>query len=218
MVSASADSDVVVSNQDAHAWAEYFDSGAWHVLEATPADPEDEETEPVTTVPETETTPEETQAETDSYGTEPDESEDIPIKPPVGQDNPVNNTEGQDKKKEPFKVPAWVKTVFKCLLLIACIPLQGYIRIIGKQALWNRGRPNERTMNRWRQTRSLAKLLKQPYPEELDNLAQKAKFSQHRMQPEELLQFEEYRNSLIEILRGKPLYQRFVFKWILAIE
>ncbi len=218
MVFASEDSDVVVSSQDAHAWAEYYDSGAWHILEATPADPEDEETAPVTTVPETETTPEETQDKTEPPGTEPDESEDIPTKPPVGQDNLVSNTEGQDKEIEPFKVPAWIKTIFRYLLLAACIPLQGYVRIYWIRSLWNRGKPNERTMTRWRQTRFLAKMLKQSYPEELENLALKAKFSQHRIQPEELQRFEDYRNSLIELVRSKPWYQRIGFKWILAIE
>jgi hypothetical protein len=61
-------------------------------------------------------------------------------------------------------------------------------------------------------------VLKQPYPEELDHLAQKAKFSQHRIKPDELQQFEGYRNSLTEILRSMPWYQKIVFKWVLAID
>ena len=84
--------------------------------------------------------------------------------------------------------------------------------------LWNKGRPNARTMERWRQTRSLAKLLKQPYPEELDNLAQKAKFSQHRIQPDELRQFEEYRFLLIEQIRGMAWHYRLIAMWIFAVE
>ena len=84
--------------------------------------------------------------------------------------------------------------------------------------LWNKGRPNTRTIERWRQTRSLAKLLKQAYPEALDSLAQKAKFSQHRIQPEELQQFEYYRLSLVNLVAEKPRYQRIIFKWIFAVE
>ena len=84
--------------------------------------------------------------------------------------------------------------------------------------LWNKGRPNTRTIERWRQTRSLAKLLKQAYPEALDSLAQKAKFSQHKIQPEELQQFEEYRLSLIEMVDEKPWHRRMIFKWIIAID
>ena len=84
--------------------------------------------------------------------------------------------------------------------------------------LWNKGRPNTRTIERWRQTRSLAKLLKQPYPEALDSLAQKAKFSQHRIQPYELQQFEAYRSLLVEEIRGMPWYYKLIFKWMFAIE
>lgn len=227
MVSCSAGSDVIVSNRDAHAWAEYYDSdsGAWRVLEATPADPADEETEPASTIPETENTPEETQAETETSGTEPNDREDLPTKPHNGQkegpgtsDDSSGRTPEQGKEKEPFQVPEWIKTTFKLLLLASCIPLQGYARIYWKRTLWNRGRPNERTMTRWRQTRSLAKLLKQPYPEELDNLAQKAKFSQHRIQPEELRQFEDYRQSLMEQVHSMPWFYKFIFKWLLAVD
>ena len=226
MVSCGADSDVVVTNQDAHAWAEYYDSdsGIWRVLEATPADPEDEETEATLTSPEIETLPEETQIVTETPGTEPSDREELPTKPhnveedvPGEHNDSSENTREQDREIEPFKIPEWIVTVVKFLLLASFIPLQAYARIYWKRTLWNRGRPNERTMIRWRQTRSLANLLKKPYPEALDNLAQKAKFSQHKIQPEELQQFEEYRLSLIEMVAEKPWHQRMIFKWILAI-
>lgn len=218
LVSCSAGSDVIVTNHDAHAWAEYYDSDSriWRVLEATPADSEDE-----ISTPEAETTHEETQNQTEASDTEPSDAEDIPTKPQNDQEEDpgkADDSTGQDKKKEPFKIPRWIKTVFKCLLLISCIPLQGYVRIYWKRTRWNRGRPNERTMTRWRQTRTHAKLLKQSYPEYLDDLAQKAKFSQHRIQPEELQQFEDYRLTLIEQVQSKPWYYRIVFKWVLAIE
>lgn len=226
MVSCGADSDVVVTNQDAHAWAEYYDSdsGIWRVLEATPADPEDEETEATLTSPEIETLPEETQIVTETPGTEPSDREELPMKPHNGEEDvpgepndSSENTQEQDREIESFKIPEWIVTVVKFLLLASFIPLQAYARIYWKRTLWNRGRPNERTMIRWRQTRSLANLLKKPYPEALDNLAQKAKFSQHKIQPEELQQFEEYRLSLIEMVAEKPWHQRMIFKWILAI-
>ena len=226
MISCSAESDVIVSNQDAHAWAEYYDSdsGTWRVLEATPADPEDEETEVGLTIPETETTPEVTQAETETFGTQPIDSEELPTKPNIGQEVPGEsydssvNTPEEGKEKEPLKVPEWISTAFKLLLAVGYIPIQGYARIYRKQILWNRGKPNERTLVRWRQTRSHARLLKQPYPEELDNLAQKAKFSQHRIQPEELQQFEDYRQLLVEMVAEKPWHQRMVLNLILAIK
>lgn len=227
MVRCNPKTAVVVTNQDAHAWAEYYDSdaGAWRILEATPADSQDEEIEPTLIMPETEATLEETQAETDDSDSEPSEAEDTLARPTTSAEElpgmPPDSTgkpEGQDKEKESFRLPEWTKTVFKCLLFAACIPLQGYARICWKRRLWNLGRPNELTLTRWRQTRSLAKLLKQQYPEELDSLAYKAKFSQHRIQPEELQQFEDYRIALTELLCCKPWYHRIFFKWILAID
>lgn len=227
MVTCTAGEDKVVSSRDAHAWAEYYDSdyGIWRVLEATPADPEEAETEPDNFIPETETAPEETQEETETAGTESSAAASKPTKPNTGgnedpevPDNSSGNIPGKDKEKTHFKIPDWIKTFFKCLLYAACIPVQAYMRIYRKRMLWNKGRPNARTIERWRQTRSLAKLLTQPYPEALDSLAQKAKFSQHRIQPEELRQFEDYRLLLIEEIRGMAWYYKLIFRFIFAIE
>ena len=225
MVSCGAESDVIVTNRDAHAWAEYYDSDSatWRVLEATAADLNHEESGAVTEIPQTETQPEETQEPTEDSVTEPSNQESNPTKPSAGKDNSENSDgssekiQGTDTDKKPFRIPDWIRTVFRCLLFAVCIPVQGYARIHRKRILWNRGKPNAKTMERWRQTRVLAKLLKQPYPEELDNLSQKAKFSQHRILPEELRQFEDYRISLVELLTQKPWYHRLIFKWILAI-
>ena len=222
MVNCREGSDVIVSNQEAHAWVEYFDSesGDWRVLEATPADLEEERTDPTDTVPVVTTSPEDTQTEAENT-----RGENVPTEPhpgweetPSGSDEPSGKTVGQHTGKKAFTLPDWLKHAFNCILLLSFIPIQGYIRIYRKRTLWNRGKPNERTMSRWRQTRSLAKLLKQPYPEDLDNLAQKAKFSQHRIQPDELQQFEDFRVSLIVSVFNKPWYYRIVFKWILAID
>ena len=227
MVSCTADSDVVVTNQEAHAWAEYYDSSTctWRVLEATPNDLENENTEPAVTIPHTEPVSEKPGEEPENAALETSIPEAIPTIPnndqeevPDKSNDPSGNIISQDKEKEPFSFPPWIKTVFKWLILAVCVPIQAYLRIYWKQTLWNSGRPNERTLSRWRQTCSLAKLLKQPYPEELNNLAQKAKFSQHRIQPEELQQFEDYRSSLIERINEKAWYHQIIAKWIFAID
>ena len=217
MVSCTEGSNQVVSSQDAHAWAEYYDSDscAWRVLEATPADPDEEEIEPSTAIPETEP-PETEESVTESEATSDNNTNQnsIPEKPEDSTEIPVE----QDVEKEPYKAPVWMKTVFLWLLIIACIPLQSYARIYRKRILRNRGSPNEQVIERWIQTQSLAKLLKEPYPEELHNLAQKAKFSQHKMKPEELQEFEDYQRQLSKQIQGQSWYQRIIFKWISAVE
>ena len=182
--------DVAVSKKEAHAWVEYYDMTirAWRILEATP--PQGENTKPPTTPEDTEP-PEETIEET-----EPQEQ--------------VGGTPQSGRNS--FKI------VYYCLAVVLGFFLQAYLRIFRKRRLWNGGKPNARTIWRWRQTRSIANLLGQDYPEELDDLAKKARFSQHEMQSEELEKFEEYRFTLDDRIVEKPWYYQFFLKWILAIE
>ena len=219
MVSCPAGQDVVVSNQDAHAWVEYYDpaTAVWRVLEATPADwlasryPE---------IP-TSTPPETTQPDTSQPGsvdptdgtTRPDSTqatEDAPELPP--DSSPGNGTD-----RKPFRLPGWLKICLWVLLGAMCVPLQGLLRIAWKRKQWHSGKPNEKALTRWRQTRQMARLLKQPFPEALDDLAQKAKFSQHRIQPGELQQFTNYRQMLIKAMAAKPWYQKCLLCWIYGI-
>lgn len=224
-----AGSDIAVSRQDAHAWVEYYDwtSRAWCVLEVTPAAFQTGRPVTVPNAPQ-------------GGGTASGDSEDIPkkdtpAKKPSVETKPTETLSttpatapeetkapdgsiSQDHELTPRKVSIWIKIAFGCILLVFCALLQGYVRIFRKRRLWNRGAPNERTIQRWRQTRSVATQLKQFYPEELDALAQKARFSQHEIQPDELQMYEDYRLTLVALIAEKPWYQRMVFKWIFAID
>lgn len=228
-VDCKAGADVVVSKQDAHAWVEYYDliARAWCVLEATPIYPEAERPFGVSGKPQEE--------KPDGWDDVP--VEDKPVKEPTGEepvveDMPTEETEAptsepeasvtpdppQSQPEKPLsEKPEWVTIVLGCLLPVLCIGLQGYVRILVKRKLWNRGQPNARTIWRWRLLRRDAKLLKQHLPDELDDLAKKARFSQHEIQPEELRGYEDYRLTLLATVAEKPWYQRLFIKWILAI-
>lgn len=236
-VNGKAGKDVAVTKQEAHAWVEYYDmtSQAWCILEATPVHEETEKPEVLPGTPQTggaiwgevgdiqvedqtaEKLPERVDPEalptediSTDHTTVPEETEvpDEPVEDPI----PQNKGAGL---RILWKV---IKITFQCLLVVLAIMLQGYLRIFRKRKLWNRGEPNERTIWRWRQTRSVANLLGQYYPEELDDLAKKARFSQHTMQPDELQKYEDYRLCVLEEIAEKPWYQRMFFKWILAID
>lgn len=207
MVGGYSGEDTVVSSTDAHAWCEYYDSdaGAWMILEATPAD-ESEETEPpvsLATEPELTEGPE----------TEPESSEPSEPKSSV----PANGTNAPALPKEPFRLPGWVKTVAGILSVLALMILQGELRILWKRRNWNRGNSNERAIARWNQVRQLAKHLNIPLPEELDALAQKAKFSQHTLTREELLQFDAFRKECMTQLCKMSLPRRWYLRWTFAI-
>lgn len=229
-VTCTAGKDVVVNKQDSHAWVEYYDqeTRAWCILEATPisetvqrpgTEPNKYQggtSKPVN--PQGGTT-EETRKE-DPFEEEPPE-EDTPTEPTDAPEEPEEPTVEEPpvpgQVTEPWKMPKWMKIAIGCLLLIGCVILQGYLRILWKRKLWNRGAPNALAIWRWRKTSALANLLGVYYPEELDNLALKARFSQHEIQPDELQQFEDYRLSLLDSIEDKPWYKRAVYKWILAI-
>ena len=214
MITCKAYEDVIVSRLDAHAWAEYYDfaSGTWRILEATPADLQDEEEKDKTigTIPE---------------GTEPDKHpEDATKSPPAnvqtqptGEYDISDNAPGPTINKKPLKLSNWIKTVFWIIILVTLIPIQSHIRIGWKRKLWNKGESNERLITRWRQTKKMARLINSPFPEEMDLLAQKANFSQHKIQAEELKLFEDYREDLLETVHSKPWHQRFLLRWIHAI-
>jgi len=137
---------------------------------------------------------------------------------PTGQGKvPGNTVSEQSEIKKPFQLPDWIKTVFWSVLGIALVQLQSDIRIAWKRKRWNRGKANEKTITRWKQTGKEARIMKLPYPEELDALAQKATFSQHRIQTGELQSFDAYRKSVRETVRSKPWYQRVILRWIFAI-
>ena len=224
MVTCKAGDDVVVTSQDAHAWVEYYDSGSriWRILEATPADLQDEEeTEATIGTTAEETEPDASSTEADTSETENNRSEDVAATDtptqPIPQDEMPDSTENPAVSKEPFKLPEWVKTVFWIMLAMASVPVQSHIRIGWKQKQWNRGKPNEKAIARWRQTREIARILNVSYPEDLELLAQKANFSQHRIQSDELQLFVDYRDTLFETVRSKPWYQRALLRWIFAI-
>ena len=230
-----AGNDVVVSKQNAHAWVEYYDWNiqAWCVLEATPGFPETERPRGVPGKPKEEKPgeggdiPAGDATEVEPTGGRPaisfggDSEEEKETTGPedwVTPELPDQNNQPQSPpEKTPWYMYEWIKIVLGCLLLILCIVLQGYLRIFAKQKLWNRGQPNARTIWRWRLLRMDAKLLKQTLPEELDALAQKARFSQHEIQLEELQRYEDYRLTLLAAVATKPWYQRAFIKWILAI-
>jgi len=247
MVSCQADEQVTVTNQEAHAWVEYYDSHAavWRILEATPAagslpDGESaEENESAQTEPETETadgssTDEQTQEQQNE--TEASEPMDLPGNTDAGNENAGTDGNvgtgagssggigsdsaengGGTAQREPFVMPEWVDEAVWILLALLMIPVQGSIRIRIKQRYWNRGTPNEMAIRRWRQSVRLAELTGMEMPDVLETLALKAKFSQHTLSDRELETFTLFRQQVLQTVDGMPWYRKVFLRWILAV-
>lgn len=210
MLEALAGEAVTVTEENAHAWAEYYEPnlGVWIPLEATPAEEiPQESSSPRPAPPEptrsTETEPEQTEAVTEA--TIPRETNvpetQVPVLPEP--DVPVEH--------RPFPV-----LLLLLPLLALFLAVQRSLRLTLRRRQQRTGDPNRQALFRWREAVRLARLLKESPTEELIVLAQKAKFSQHELTQEELLQFDSFNRTCLRRLREKPWYLRLVYRYIYA--
>lgn len=205
MVRAGAGETVTVTGEHAHAWAEYYEPalGLWLALEATPS--AGEET-PEQTVPEMTTMPVEPPSSEPGTQTTPQQPEQ------TEQSNPT--------KPEPPGSRKWLALFWVLPALAgvaATIQGQRVLRLTRRRRGQKNGPANAQALARWREAVLLAKLLKQPVPEGLEALAQKAKFSQHTLTEEELLAFEAYLRGARRKLARQRWYRRLVYQYGYAL-
>ena len=205
MVETEAGQTVTVTMDNAHAWAEYYEPklDAWVILEATPAAVEEEGIPAATE--EAASTPTETQPRTEPESTKVTTAvTEIPAE-----------TSGATQEK-PAKLPGALGAVFLVLGAVLAVLAQRNIRLAVRRRHQRTGKKNAQALARWRETELLCRLLGQPVPEELAELAQKAKFSQHTLTEEELLRFESHNRVARQQLREKPWYLRVVYAYVFA--
>lgn len=219
-VRAEANTTVVVTENKAHAWVEYFvpDTG-WLVLDPTPAswypDGEEPTEPPVTTEPETDATEPST-----SPTQQPTEPQTQPTEPlPEVTTQPGGEIGGGE---EPVKIDlSWLWEVLKWLGLLlgiyAVIAGQYFARLGFRRKQMHTGHPNHRALARWRMVVRLSKLIKEEPPEDLYELAEKAKFSQHTLTAGERMAFDLYLRHANEELNQKPWLKRWLIRLIWAV-
>lgn len=196
MVRLNGGETVAVTEENAHAWAEYYEPllDAWLVLDATPASLGAAET-----VPEETTEPADLPQET----TQPPEEE-------TQQTTPAA-PESREKGNSLWK---WLLA-----LVLTWMAAEGQRRVrLGLRRSWTRrGSSNRQGLKRWRQVQTLAALLGETPPAELRELALKAKFSQHTLTGEELLALDAYLRTGVRRLRQHPWYRRLLYRYGYAL-
>ena len=193
----AAGQPLVVTTEEAHAWAEYYDEalGYWQILEATA--PGGERPRPTEALPPAATTqPAPTQtptAPTTSTATQP-------------------NAQASDT---PGKTGSALWLLW--LLLPLALPLRRLTVLFLRRQRAQRASLNRRCLLLWANAEGLGRALGSPPPEALRDLAEKARYSQHRLTPMELRPLESFCRDCREKLEEKPPLVRFRNKYILLL-
>ena len=206
---------VTVTADQAHAWVEYYEPAldVWIPLESTPGDGTARE-------PETESAASETSGA--AQGTGPEETASSETEDTEGGTAAIGPSGGTDQGPEGKKIDlSWLAAVLRWVLGIGipagAVVLQRRIRLENRRKRRQRGRANARALAMWREAVLFGKVLGEEVPEELEILAEKAKYSQHVLSGEELDRFGTWLAEAQGRCRETAWYRRFVCRWVLAL-
>ncbi len=211
LVQAADGEMVTVYQKNAHAWVEVYIEGAgWVLLEPTPSAgvedtlletvPTIETTSPTETV-ETAVPAESVEATTPDNPTPP--SQTTPI---GGADKPQNPDIPQQKNP----LPQWVKGLLWLMAGFAAIIAQWQLRLQLRKKQRRKGNLNRQVLTLWREAVLCGKILSLKPSESFFQLAQKAKFSQHTITPQERTQAVGELESLRSLLKKAPLWRKAI--------
>ncbi len=213
---------VTVTANQSHAWVEYLnDDNIWTVLDATPGEWMNEQPTTDPTPTEEPTEPPTEEAPTLPTPTGPDVTR--PTNGPTTDTRPSTNpghTGGADvQEQEVDRTALW--TALKWLAGLwgtaAVLAIQYVLRRQLRKKKRVKGHPNRQALYRYREARRMAWLVRGNVPEELVQLAEKAKFSQHILTEEELARMDAYLEQAQQVLRKKPWLLRLALRLIWAV-
>lgn len=214
LVNANAGEWTVVTSDNAHAWVEYFDDemGCWIPLEATP--PSFVPAQNVSNTDETKATQNTLQTEplTTVAQSATKVTENTPEMPSVTNNNPnkENNSFGA--------IQIVLSVIILLLLLIAVVLIRRKILLSIRQKHFSKGRNNSRAIYIYRHIESLGRFSNNVIPDEIKEIALKARFSSHTISIDELKMLLSYHDdSEKELLRNSSKIKSFYFKFILVL-
>ena len=201
VITAEAGDWTSVTQNEAHAWVEYYTEGyGWHMLEVTPASEDsDIETEQQIDVEQAERQEHETN--TDNYRQQ-------------REDNDTSETEIQTEHKK--NIPLRIILLILAVVAVFCLWNVAVRRI--RVRLLSRGTSNDRTVACYHHVAFLSRLSHEEIPEEIDDLALKARFSQHAMTDDELAIMNDKAAELTnKLLADKNRLRRLIYRFVFAL-
>lgn len=224
MVWAQPGERTVVTGENAHAWAEYYEPrvGMWIPLEATPAEGQPTAVqfgggEELVTLP---TAGGELPQPLPTVGLPWEQ----PTLEPELPGNVAEHTPDEPAAERPVPertVPSWLVQALAWVLALAAIVLtvegQRRLRLTLRRKRQHSGPVNAQALARWREVELLAKLLGEKPEEELEQLAQKAKFSQYTLTESELGKLERAIRQGRRRLSRENLGKRMIYRYIFGI-
>lgn len=214
-VNAKAGEWTVVSSDNAHAWAEYFDDemGCWIPLDATP--PSFEPAQYNSATEETKATQNNTQSETEPT-TVAQSATTVPLTTSANANTTNNNP---NKENNSFGAIQIVLTVIIILLLLAAaVIIRRKILLAIRNNHFSKGRNNSRAICIYRHIESLGRFSNNVIPDEIKEIALKARFSSHTISKDELKTLMSYHDDAEkELLCNSSKFKRFYFKFILVL-
>lgn len=204
-VEAIAGQTVQVTTDHAHAWVEYYNyhTWTWNILEATPAD---ESLPPTQTVPET------------TLSTQPEPQTQPTTAPTAGATQPSDLPQPVTVPEEKWTLPVWIPvTVLVLTLFWALTEAQRLLRIRLRRKKQTEGSANQRSAACFQELELLLGLLKRSMPEEVEQLAEKALFSQHTLTREELGLFITCQMACRRALRQQVWWKKLLYRYWFAV-
>ena len=196
-----------VTSDDAHAWVEIYLNGiGWLVLDPTPA-----ADTPAQTVPEETVT-----AATDPIDTPQEDTPPADTEPPAAPDIPE---EKQDTPQESVKKPVSVlRFIWPALVLAAALFLWRALLFSIRKAAIGRGSPNRRAITLYHHICWLARQTKTEVPGEMLEVAEKARFSHHKLNREDLLPLQAHAEQLTkQLLADKRFWKQALYRVFYAL-
>lgn len=184
----------IVTSLQAHAWAEYYDDalGCWQILEATAPDTGIRPT-PVPQAP-----------------TAPASSAPPQTRPSTLPAAPSDATHPERPTAHSVSGHAWLWL----LPLFALLPLRRLGVLFFRREQRRRASLNRRCLLYWAEAERLSRALGTVPPEALQALAERARYSRHRLTPMELTALTDYCRDCRRELDSQGLIKRFWNKYI----